>query len=107
LCAFTRIPAERRAWPPVFLFDELVGGGGGARSGMGSVRQAGDRNIMGMALGRAIAPHFDAELVDGERLPSKRLLPMIEFIIDVFAAIEPTDDDQIESILGEPDKEIA
>jgi hypothetical protein len=53
LCAFTpnpgraRILAERRAGPPVFLFDEF-GGGGGARSGMGSVRQLVDRNSMGM-----------------------------------------------------------
>jgi hypothetical protein len=49
LCAFTRILAERRAGPPVFLFDEF---GGGARAGMGSVRQAGDRNIMGMVVMR-------------------------------------------------------
>jgi hypothetical protein len=44
---FTGILVERRAGPPVFLFDEF-GGGGGARAGMGSVRQAGDRNIMGI-----------------------------------------------------------
>jgi len=47
---FTGILAEPRAGPPVFLFDEF-GGGGGARAGMGSVCQAGDRNILGSPLG--------------------------------------------------------